>query len=173
MSRLYIHRNRERIISYFPSLSFAKRWHDRWIHLTGRAEIDSVISLQTFFRRGKKSGWKRNFLGLRLHRPRVISSRQTMASVAAAEWKKKPRTRRKNSSPPESRGRRPISRLNQLFRRRSSARCYEHTYSFTFVLYTDPRTHVRGHVYPLLSSPPICWRCVCFIGNFRNCVRDA
>lgn len=143
------------------------------MHFNGRVKIDSIISLQMFSRDGKEGiGEKKEFFfGLHSHRPRVISSRQTIVSVAPLAGEKK-RTLDENSSRPESRERRPISRLNQLFRRRSSARCYEHTCSLMFVLctsrvYTYTRACTQRNLYP------VCWRCVCFIGNFRNCVRDA
>lgn len=51
------------------------------MHLMARVKIDSIILLDIFG--GREGGKKRKFFGLRLHRPRVISSRQTMVSVAA------------------------------------------------------------------------------------------
>lgn len=66
------------------------------LHLMPRAGIDSIISLQMLFGRTdeEKIGEKKNFLGSRSRGPRVISSRQTMASVAAVKQKK----RKKESS---------------------------------------------------------------------------
>lgn len=123
---------------------------------------------------GEIGGKKKNFFSIciRIDRGSLVLVKQWWALPRLGGKKKC--TLDENSSRPGSRERIPISRLNQLFRRRSSARCYEHTCSLMFVLCTSRGIYTRIlRACTQRNLYPVCWRCVGFIGNFRNCVRDA
>lgn len=160
---------------FFYSQQFCRgsvrRW---WNALNGYVEIDLIISLPTFLReQSKEGGGGRNI-------PRFCVCIDRGSLILVKQWRALPRLNKKNhtfgenSSWPESCGRRPISRLDQLFHRRSSASIVVTIIRARLCLFCiRSRAHTSAQACTQKDIYPVCWRCVCFIGNFWNCVRDA